>query len=356
MADVFPVHSSEAGWAVDESIEALYELQTIVGAGVYGTVHRARDRATGETVAVKHVSGEEETGQGVPTNILREVSCLRDFCHPNVVKLLDIHITSGEDFYLIFEYMEKGDLSHLLKHHSKTNSAMPLDSLKRYSYDLLNGLHACHQRCILHRDLKPKNILLGVVNGKDTLKIADFGLARNFTVPLSNYTSEVITLWYRAPELLLGAQSYGAEVDMWSAGCIIAEMATNQPTFPGDSEIGTVFVIFKKAGTPSEDSWPGVSSLMHWKTTFPRWPPTDFAGIYDARAEIGPDGLDLIKSLLCLSPSGRHNARQAKSSSFFTAGCEPTHVEKEHSSMTVKGRVLGDFGAISSSREEMGCW
>lgn len=347
--DAFPSNPSANLWAVDESIEALYELQRVVGAGVYGTVHMARDRATGQTVAVKHVSSEEDSGQGVPTNILREVSVLRDFRHPNIVALLDIHTTTGEDFYLIFEYLEKGDLSHLLKYHSKSNTVMPKESLKRYSYDLLNGLHACHQRCILHRDLKPKNILLGVTSdGKESLKIADFGLARNFTVPFSNYTSEVITLWYRAPELLLGGQSYGTEVDMWSAGCIIAEMATNQPTFPGDSEIGTVFVIFKKVGTPSEESWPGLAKLPHWKPSFPKWPPTDLAGIHDARPEMGSEGIDMIRNLLALNPLGRLNARQAKSSSFFIASSEIVpELESGRSG------VLGDLGA---QRVEVGCW
>lgn len=316
----FPSHDRQSGWAVDETIETLYDLQRVIGAGVYGTVHMARDRMTGKTVAVKHITCEDDTGQGVPTNVLREVALLRDFRHPNVVDLLDIHVSSSEGFFLIFECLEKGDLSHLLKHHSSAGSVMPLDSLKRYSYDLLNGLNACHQRCILHRDLKPKNILLGVTDdGKECLKVADFGLARNFTVPFSSYTSEVITLWYRAPELLLGSQSYGTEVDMWSAGCIIAEMAINQPTFPGDSEIGTSFVIFKKMGTPSEESWPGISQLMYWRPTFPKWPPMELASICDARPEMGSEGADLIRGLLTMYPARRLNARQGKCSGFFTS-------------------------------------
>merc|ERR550532_390726 len=142
---------------------------------------------------------------------------------------------------------------------------MPFENVLRYSQELLSGIHGCHVRLIIHRDLKPQNILIG----KDGLKICDFGLARNFSLPIKPYTHDVITLWYRAPELLLGAEKYGPEVDIWSAGCIIAEMASGYPTFPGDSEIGTIFKIMKFVGSPTEETWPGYHTLEHWKKTFP---------------------------------------------------------------------------------------
>jgi len=300
------------GGAVDGSIEAAYAFKHVLGAGVYGTVYMAKDRATGRSVAIKMITNNDEDNDGVPSFLIREVACLRDFQHPNIVELLDIHC-AGSQTYIIFECVEGGDLSRLLKAFRGAKTTMPMNLLIKYSYELLNGLHACHQRLILHRDLKPANMLIG----SDGLKIADFGLARTFTFPVRCYTHEVITLWYRAPEILLGSPQYGPSADMWSVGCIIAEMATNMPTFPGDSEIGTVFSIFKKVGTPSDDSYPGLSALPHWRRTFPQWSPTDLAAIYDGRPEIGVQGAELLRGLLTLNPEARFTARKAKAATFF---------------------------------------
>jgi serine/threonine protein kinase len=120
----------------------------------------------------------------------------------------------------------------------------------------------------LHRDLKPQNLL---INKEGNLKLADFGLARAFGVPLRTYTHEVVTLWYRAPEILLGGRQYSTGVDMWSVGCIFAEMATRKPLFPGDSEIDEIFKIFRILGTPTEADWPGVESFPDFKSSFPKW-------------------------------------------------------------------------------------
>merc|ERR1711920_381597 len=160
---------------------------------------------------------------------------------------------------------------------------------------LLAGCHACHVRLIIHRDLKPHNILL---TDEGVLKICDFGLARWYSQPLKPYTMDVITLWYRCPEILLGSQlAYGPEVDMWSAGCVIAEMMCSEVPFCGQSEIDTIFKIFKLVGTPTQESWPGHDQLEHWKTTFPKWRPTGLMPIYQLRTVMGNDGLDLLRNL-----------------------------------------------------------
>merc|ERR1719369_631802 len=191
---------------------------------------------------------------------------------------------------------------------------MLMDKVARYSHDLLKGVHACHVRLIIHRDLKPQTLLIG----KGGLKICDFGLARIYSLPVKPYTHDVVTLWYRAPEILLGAQKYGPEVDLWSSGCIIAEMATCYPTFPGDSEIGTVFEILKLLGSPTEDTWPGFSKqLEYWKNTFPRWAPANLESIRQMRPELGEAGLSLLSSLLCLNPQARLNSRRAINHPFF---------------------------------------
>ena len=136
---------------------------------------------------------------------------------------------------------------------------------------MLAGLTWCHSHRIFHRDLKPQNVLVDPKKG--SLKLADFGLARAFTVPLRTYTHEVVTLWYRAPEILLGAKQYSCPVDMWSIGTIIPEMVTGHPLFPGDSEIDAIYKIFRHLGTPTDDVWPGVTKLPHFQTAFPAWKP-----------------------------------------------------------------------------------
>jgi len=304
---------TEEGDAAMDSVARQFEELGAVGTGVYGTVFKARCRETGAIVAVKKLRLEDDYGQGVPASVIREVVCLRDFKHPNIVEFLDIHVNNRGGYSLIFEFVE-GDLHQMLKGFRREAEQMPMDLVKRYSLDLLNGVLACHNRLILHRDLKPQNILVG----RDGLKIGDFGLARMFQLPMRRYTMEVITLWYRAPEILLGCQTYAKEVDMWSAGCIIAEMATNQPVFPGDSEIGTIFKIFKVLGTPTEQSYPGLDGLEHYKPSFPKYPPTDLADIKRFRSadEIGSDGLDLLRGLLQINPALRMKARRAKESAF----------------------------------------
>lgn len=135
-------------------------------------------------------------------------------------------------------------------------------------FQLLDGIRFLHSRRILHRDLKPQNLLL---NEHGVLKIADFGLARTFGIPLRAFTHEVVTLWYRAPEILLGSRHYSTAMDMWSIGCIFGEMVLNRPIFPGDSEIDELFRIFQVLGTPDQDSWPSVKDLPDYKDTFPKW-------------------------------------------------------------------------------------
>jgi len=299
--------------------EERYEKLKEIGSGVYGTVYQAKDRETNEIVAMKrlHLDGGD-LSERVPAHIIREVSLLKDFVHPNIAQLLSIHIAGMTDYNLIFEYIDI-DLHNVLKKRRKANEFLPMEQVARYSQELLNGLHACHWRHIIHRDLKPSNILIG----KDGLKICDFGLSRIFSSPITPYTHDVITLWYRAPEILLGVQSYGPAVDIWSAGCIVAEMATCYPMFPGDSEIGTIFKILKLLGTPSEETWPGYTQLEHWKKTFPRWPNTNLEPVLGQRPELGEAGIDLIRNLLSMNPDGRMRLRKAKAHAFFNQQQQP---------------------------------
>jgi serine/threonine protein kinase len=199
-----------------------------LGEGTYGVVYKAKDKQTGEIVALKKIRLEKED-DGVPSTAIREISLLKGLKHPNIVELKEV-IYSEDKLYLIFEYCEY-DLKKYMR--SKGN-ALDAAEVKSFLYQLLNACAYCHAHRVMHRDLKPQNLL---IDNKGNLKLADFGLARAFGLPVKTYTHEVVTLWYRAPEILLGQKQYSTPVDIWSAGCIFAEMAQRRALFAGDSEI-----------------------------------------------------------------------------------------------------------------------
>jgi serine/threonine protein kinase len=188
---------------------------------------------------------------------------------------------------------------------------MKPELVKSYMFQLIRGMDFCHRRGIMHRDLKPQNLL---INRAGELKIADFGLARAFQIPIRTYTHEVVTLWYRAPEILLGQRQYACPVDIWSIGAIFAEMANRRPLWPGDSEIDELYKIFRTLGTPTELSWPGVSRLPDYKSTFPRWPATK---LQDKMPTMDSFGIDLFKQTLIYEPSGRITAKAAMDHPYF---------------------------------------
>eukprot|EP00443_Scrippsiella_acuminata_P045327 CAMPEP_0115326320 /NCGR_PEP_ID=MMETSP0270-20121206/83508_1 /TAXON_ID=71861 /ORGANISM="Scrippsiella trochoidea, Strain CCMP3099" /LENGTH=318 /DNA_ID=CAMNT_0002746615 /DNA_START=37 /DNA_END=993 /DNA_ORIENTATION=+ len=308
--------SSHSRTSQDDELKAKFERLDMIGSGVYGKVYQARNRETGEIVALKTLCYAESEEDGVPPHIIREGSILMSFEHPNVVRLFHVYLSSPTEYHLVLEYIET-DLHQVIKQRRVTGTTMPLQQLINYSHHLLCGIHACHVRLIAHRDLKPQNVLVS----RDGLKICDFGLSRWFSAPWQpqNYTHEVITLWYRAPEVLLGGRSdtYGPEVDMWSAGCVIAEMATSYPMFPGESEISTIFRVMKALGTPTEETWPGHSQLENWSSKFPQWPSTGLALFLNRTPELGVNGGELLKGLLVMNPEGRLNARRAKNHAWF---------------------------------------
>ena len=181
--------------------------------------------------------------EGVPGTAIREVSLLRELDHPNIVTLRDV-VHSNNQLFLVFEYLDQ-DLKHFMTGVREQGTRIHTMIIKSYVRQILEGIACCHSFRILHRDLKPGNLL---IDKSGRLKLADFGLARGFTMPVRTYTHEVVTLWYRAPEILMGCKQYGTAVDMWSVGCILAEMFTCSPLFPGDSEIDQLFRIFRCMG------------------------------------------------------------------------------------------------------------
>merc|ERR1719169_171324 len=175
-------------------------------------------------------------------------------------------------------------------------------AVKTLAYQLCRGIEFCHANRIIHRDIKPQNLL---IDSRMRLKIADFGLARAFSLPVPKYTHEVVTVWYRAPEILLGSALYSVPVDLWSVGCVLGEMATGAPLFAGDSEIDTIFKVFQKLGTPTDAVWPGLSELPDFKPTFPKWPPRGWSSIRNTAQQVGPEGINLLENLTCYDPKKR---------------------------------------------------
>ncbi|CAK8578118.1 unnamed protein product [Lathyrus sativus] len=284
-----------------------YEKVEKIGEGTYGVVYKARDRVTNETIALKKIRLEQED-EGVPSTAIREISLLKEMQHRNIVRLQDV-VHSEKRLYLVFEYL---DLD--LKKHMDSSPEFSKDQrqVKMFLYQILCGIAYCHSHRVLHRDLKPQNLLID--RSSNALKLADFGLARAFGIPVRTFTHEVVTLWYRAPEILLGSRHYSTPVDVWSVGCIFAEMINQRPLFPGDSEIDELFKIFRITGTPNEDTWPGVTSLPDFKSAFPKWPSKDLATLVPS---LEPSGLDLLSSMLRLDPSRRITARGALDHEYF---------------------------------------
>ncbi|KAK2735007.1 Cyclin-dependent kinase catalytic subunit [Myotisia sp. PD_48] len=298
-----------------------YQKIEKIGEGTYGVVYKARDLSNnGKIVALKKIRLEAED-EGVPSTAIREISLLKEMKDPNIVRLFNIVHADGHKLYLVFEYLDldlKKYMEALPVSEGGRGKALPDGSgldmgrlglgdamVKKFMAQLVEGVRFCHTHRVLHRDLKPQNLL---IDREGNLKLADFGLARAFGVPLRVYTHEVVTLWYRAPEILLGGRQYSTGVDIWSIGAIFAEMCTRRPLFPGDSEIDEIFKIFKQRGTPDERTWPGVTSFPDFKSSFPKWKREDIRKVVPGLEE---SGLALLDAMLEYDPARRISAKQA---------------------------------------------
>jgi len=284
---------------------ANFEKLEKLGEGTYGVVYKAVDKRTGEVVALKKIRLEQEE-EGLPTTAMREISILRDLKHPNIVDLKEV-INSKGKLTLVFEFLER-DLKKFLDGQRKPMQPM---LIKSYTYQILAGLCYCHCRRVIHRDMKPQNLLL---NRQGLIKLCDFGLARAFTIPLRSYTHEVVTLWYRAPEILLGSDLYSIGVDVWAVGCIVAEMFANRPLFPGDSELDEIQKIFEILGTPTEETWPGVNQLPEFKKVFKKYHRKDLSTVIP---NADPLAVDLIAKMLECDPVKRISAKAALDHAYF---------------------------------------
>jgi len=277
-----------------------------IGEGTYGIVYKAKDKKTGELLALKKIRLEAEE-EGIPSTAIREISLLKQLQHPNIVRLYDV-VHTEKKLTLVFEFLDQ-DLKKYLD--ACGDNGLEADTVKSFLYQLLQGVAYCHQHRVLHRDLKPQNLL---INMEGELKLADFGLARAFGIPVRNYTHEVVTLWYRAPDVLMGSRKYSTPVDIWSVGCIFAEMVNGRPLFPGSSESDQLMKIFKMLGTPNKKTWPAVGELPEYKDNFPVYPAQPLKKICRRLDNVG---LELLSRMLQFDPAKRISAENAMKHPYF---------------------------------------
>lgn len=237
---------------------------------------------------------------------LREISILKQLDHPNIINFRNV-FSKRNSLVFVTDFMDMD----LRKYLDQKKTGLSPSLLKSYSLQLLCGVCYLHSNRVLHRDIKPPNLL---INREGLLKICDFGLSRTFSIPPREYTQEVVTLWYRPVELLLGSTEYDTSVDVWSVGCIIAEMLTGSPLFQGDSEIDQLFRIFSILGSPNESNWPGVTNLPQYRLDFPE---NEAENLHEVLRTDDHLLVDLISQLLILNPNKRISAIRAIQHPYF---------------------------------------
>lgn len=288
-----------------------YQKLEKIGEGTYGLVYKARNRHTNEFVALKKIR-LESLDEGTPSTAVREISILKQLQHPNIVRLHEV-VHTDASLTLVFEYLDQD-----LKNYLDACGEKGIDdyTVKSFLFQLLQGIAYCHKHRVLHRDLKPQNLL---INMDGELKLADFGLARGFGIPVKKYTHEVVTLWYRPPDILLGSTRYSAPVDIWGVGCIFAEMCTGRPLFCGASDTDQLMKIFKVMGTPTSTDWPLMRELPEYNNKYresgiPLFPGRKLRNVVPRLPRLG---LDLLERMLQCDPLKRITAREAMNHAFF---------------------------------------
>ncbi|GBM57233.1 Cyclin-dependent kinase 11B [Araneus ventricosus] len=299
-----------------ESFQCLKKIEE----GAYGIVYQAKDKITDEIVALKRLKIEKEH-EGFPVTSLREIKLLQKVQHPNIVAVKEVVVgTNMDNIYIVMDFIEH-DLKCVMKNMQKP---FLISEVKTLMLQLLSGVAHLHSNWILHRDLKPSNLLL---NQKGILKVADFGSAREYGDPLKPYTPLVVTLWYRAPELLLGAgeKLYSTPVDMWSIGCIFGELITMKPLFPGESETDQMKKIIKKLGPLDKEDCDSTLPFIQ-KAKFSGHPCSNLKSHFDSN--FTDLGLDLMLKFLMYDPSSRITTDDAMNHDFFNEEPSPVSINR----------------------------
>jgi serine/threonine protein kinase len=301
--------STRCSYGRCSSVTDRYEKLNKIGEGTYGVVYKAKDKNSGTFVALKRCLPHHESSDGFPVTTLREISTLRQCrSHSNIVQLLEVAVSSSRSgVFLVFEYCPY-DLAEIIDKQYALRKKSPFSEsqVKRLLKQLLSALDFLHSRKILHRDLKLSNMLY---SDKGDLKLADFGLSRRY---LPNMTSKVVSLWYRPPELLLGGTSYSFDIDMWGAGCAMAELLRGYPLWNGTTELEQLDKIMNVLGTPP----PTLSHLPLLRDGTIHFPQNKRNQLWDLFNNL--DGLALLSSLLQYDPTKRITADEAIKAPYLT--------------------------------------
>lgn len=282
-----------------------FELKEQIGKGEFGEVFRAEDVNSKKSYAVKTIN-LKNIKQGIPSSAIREITILRQLNHPNIIRLHSL-MNHDQTLYLVLDLCDCDLRTYFLRN----NHLLPISECKKIIFQILKALEYLNSKQIMHRDFKPQNILVSKTNNNFTLiKIADFGLARMCNLPIENYTPEVVTRWYRAPELLLGSTKYNESIEMWSIGCILVETLTKKAFFPGKDETDQLKKVFDFFGRPRLEEWPECFELPNFKT-LSEMELSEKKEIAEYFSELGEPGIDLIERMLRLNPLDRISVEDA---------------------------------------------
>ncbi|KAL7531370.1 hypothetical protein ACHAXR_004002 [Thalassiosira sp. AJA248-18] len=348
----FPWSSSAAVYGNCPNVSSRYEKIGRIGEGTYGVVYQARDKQTGDMVALKRCLPHHEASDGFPLTTLREITILRELQSAGgqqhgIIGLKDVTVSSSRSgVFLVFEYAQH-DLASLIDNHYTQHKCSPFSEseVKRLMLQLLEAFRFLHSRYVLHRDLKLSNLLY---NHRGELRVADFGLARRVGGEYvgdqkassaadsdagnsqSCLTPKVVSLWYRPPELLFGSEYYDQGVDNWGAGCVMGELLRGKPLMDGRNEMNQLQKMFDFLGPPNFEDWPGLKELPILKSgqvEIPkRWHmQNNGRHLLDIfRDWRSPPGIKLLTGLLKYNPALRLTAEEALAADYFSTLPAPT--------------------------------
>lgn len=285
-----------------------YTIVEKLGEGSYGAVYKVHDNTNGQNMAVKIIL-TKDSPEGIPSTTIREITNLKYCSHPNILSLINVYFYQDQ-IELVLDCCES-DLRNFINKYQDIPKTYNKETIKNIIYQIIKGVSFMHSQAIVHRDLKPGNILIDVSSLE--VKIGDFGFSRKLSIPTRRYTREVSTLWYRAPELLLGSPLYSFGIDIWGIGCILAELVMKEPLFEGNSEIEELKMMFNVFGTFNDRLFPGFEKVLNTNKFLVRKKGEGIVNHIKKRSKIdvGEECYDLLSKLLVVNQLKRISLNEA---------------------------------------------